>query len=129
MNPDLIAAIGGVITASGLVLTGILGTRSKVKLDDIDRLNVELDEARDDLAKERQERAADDASQKARHDAEIARMEGRVAALTQQLAERDRAIDKLDRLVLVMRTHVARLSRKIVDLGDEPPTRPVEMDE
>lgn len=129
MNPDLIAAIGGVITASGLVLTGILGTRSKVKLDDIDRLNVELDEARDDLVKERQERAADHESQKARHDAEIARMEGRVAALTQQLAERDRAIDKLDRLVLVMRTHVAKLSRKIVDLGDEPPARPVEMDQ
>jgi predicted RNase H-like nuclease (RuvC/YqgF family) len=129
MNPDLIAAIGGVITASGLVLTGILGTRSKVKLDDIDRLNVELDEARDDLAKEREERVIDRASQKARHDAEIAHMEGRVETLTRQLDERDRTINKLDRLVLVMRTHVAKLSRKIVDLGDEPPTRPAEMDE
>jgi len=129
MNPDLIAAIGGVITASGVVLTGILGTRSKVKLDDIDRLNDELDEARVDLAKERQERAADRLSQQARHDTEIAHLEGRVSTLTDQVEARNRTIDKIDRLVLVMRTHIARLNRKIVDLGHEPPPRPPEMDE
>lgn len=129
MNPDLIAAIGGVITATGLVLTGILGTRSKVKLDDIDRLNDELDEARADLTKERQDRTADRVSQQARHDTEIAHLEGRVATLTGQLDARDRTINKIDRLVLVMRTHIARLNRRIVDLGHEPPPRPPEMDE
>ena len=38
MSPELVAALAGLITATGAVITGIFATRSKVKLDDIAKL-------------------------------------------------------------------------------------------
>ncbi|WP_009473883.1 hypothetical protein [Rhodococcus sp. JVH1] len=112
----------GVLTAFLVALSGFIATivaaRSKSKLDAVGELQQELKKAKQDLSD------AED-----RHDREIARYEQRVTDLEARLAERDRAISKLDRLVLALRAYVARLSRHIIDRGDEVPPRPVEIDQ
>lgn len=139
VDPSLIAAIGGLVTAIGAVVSGLIATRSKVKLDDVALLQRKLDEAEDDLEAERAARSADldtartqrnadlDA-QRARHDAEIARLEGRIAVLEDLLDARDKQITKLDRIVLAARGYIATLSRTIFDYGGTPPPRPNDLD-
>ncbi|WP_037183848.1 hypothetical protein [Rhodococcoides fascians] len=128
MDPNLLAAIGGVITATGVVATGFLSTRSKVKLDDIASLQTKLDNARTELDAERKARTEDRVEMQTRHDGEIASLERRVAMLTAQIEERDRAINHLDRIVLALRTYVARLLRVFADRDELPPPRPAELD-
>lgn len=139
VDPSLIAAIGGLVTAIGAVVSGLIATRSKVKLDDVALLQRKLDEAEEDLEAERAARAADldtartqrnadlDA-QRDRHDAEIARLEGRIAVLEDLLDARDKQITKLDRIVLAARSYIATLSRTIFDYGGTPPPRPNDLD-
>jgi chromosome segregation ATPase len=128
MDPNLLAAIGGVITASGVVATGFLSTRSKVKLDDIASLQTKLDTANEKLDTERKARSEDRADMQTRHDGEIASLERRVAMLTAQIEERDKAINRLDRVVLALRTYISRLLRVFADRDEEPPPRPAELD-
>lgn len=129
MDPNLIASIGGLVTATGIVVTGFLSTRSKVKLDDIASLQAKLNSARDALDEERKARVEDRADMQARHDGEIASLERRVAMLTAQIEERDRAINHLDRVVLALRTYVARLLRVFAERDETPPARPEGLDE
>lgn len=129
MDPNLLAAIGGVIIATGTVATGFLSTRTKVKLDDIASLQQKLNTANEKLDAERHARDEDRADLQARHDGEIASLERRVAMLTAQIEERDRAINHLDRIVLALRTYVARLLRVFADRDEVPPPRPVELDQ
>lgn len=128
MDPNLLAAIGGVITATGVVATGFLSTRSKVKLDDIASLQAKLDDARTDLEEERKARSEERADKQARHDGEIASLERRVAMLTAQIEERDKTISHLDRVVFACRSYIARLLRVFADRDEVPPPRPAEMD-
>ncbi|WP_368681056.1 hypothetical protein R1X32_42840 [Rhodococcus opacus] len=111
----------GVLTALILAVAGaiatIIGALSKAKLDDKAELEKDLTKARDALAEA-----------EAQHARDIARYEARVAELEDRLDARDRTINKLDRLVLALRGYIARLSRHIVDRGDEVPPRPVEID-
>lgn len=139
VDPSLIAGLAGLITAVGGTITAVLGTRSKVKLDDIAQLQRKLDRAEEELAEVKAERDADLAQARtahsahvaelqSEHDAEIARIRGRVATLQEQLEARDRQLNKVDRLVLVMRGYIGRLSRVVLDLGGVVPDRPQEMD-
>ncbi|NCL74274.1 hypothetical protein [Rhodococcus sp. YH1] len=139
VDPSLIAGIAGLITAIGGTVTAIIGTRSKVKLDDIAQLQHKLDEAEEDLETERAERAAELARARAehnahidelqaRHDRELSRQQGRIDALLEQLTERDRQLNKLDRLVIAMRAYIGRLSRAVLDYGGVVPERPSELD-
>ncbi|KXF56131.1 hypothetical protein AXA44_02535 [Rhodococcus sp. SC4] len=106
-----------IVALSGFVAT-IIAARTKSKLDAVGELQQELKRAKQELA---------DAEE--RHDQAIARYRRKVAELEERLDERDRAINKLDHLVLALRAYVARLSRKIVDSGEEVPPRPVEIDQ
>jgi peptidoglycan hydrolase CwlO-like protein len=111
----------GVLTALILAIAGaiatIIGALSKAKLDDKAELEKDLTKAKDALAEA-----------EAQHARDIARYEARVAELEDRLDARDRTINKLDRLVLALRGYIARLSRHIVDRGDEVPQRPAEID-
>lgn len=139
VDPSLIAGLAGLITAVGGTLTAVLGTRSKVKLDDIAQLQRKLDRAEEDLENEEQARdqvlvharAAHSAhvdELQARHAADIARLQGRIDALHEQLEARDRQLNKVDRMVLVMRGYIGKLSRVVLDLGGVVPDRPREME-
>jgi uncharacterized coiled-coil protein SlyX len=121
VSPELVAAIGGLITAAGAVITGILATRSKVKLDDIATLHARIDELEADLAAEREARDRDAEQYRARHAAVIADHERELAELKERLHERDRTINHLDRVVLALRTYVARARKALLDSGITPP--------
>lgn len=121
MSPEFIAAIGGLITATGAVVTGVLATRSKVKLDDIATLHARIDEREADLAAEREARDRDAEQHCARHAAVIADYERELACLRERLRQRDRTINHLDRVVLALRTYVARARKALLDAGITPP--------
>ncbi|NIL86504.1 hypothetical protein RhoFasGS6_03908 [Rhodococcus fascians] len=129
IDANVIASFGGLLGASGTVVTGILVTRSKVKLDDLATVQGKLREAEDKLEAERAARATDSQENTARHDREIGVLRAKVESLLQDIEERDRRLDKLDRIVLSARSYIAKLSRLIVDRGDDVPPRPAELDQ
>lgn len=59
ITPELIAALGGLATATGAVVTGILATRSKVKLGDLAKLTAQIDDLEEKLDAERDAREQD----------------------------------------------------------------------
>lgn len=135
----MLAGFASLATAMGGTITAILGTRSKVKLDDLAQLQSKLDRAEEELKEEKEARELVVAQVRSvhgayvdelqiRHDAEIARLQGRIGVLLEQLDARDRQLNKVDRLVLVMRGYVGKLSRLVLDLGGVVPDRPREME-
>ncbi len=125
MSPELIAALAGLVTAMGAVITGVLATRSRVKLDDIATLHKKIADLEEDLDQERAARDRDAASCRAKHDRLIADHEEQLAGLRARLRERDRTINHLDRVILALRTYVARARKALVGAGVEVPD-PVE---
>ena len=121
MSPDLIAAMGGLLTATGAVITGILATRSRVKLDDIAKLHSKIAELEEDLEEEKAARESDGAAHRARHATVIADYEEQLAVLNERLRQRNQAINHLDRVVLALRTYVARARRALVAADVEVP--------
>lgn len=121
MSPELIASFGGLLAAIGALVTGVLATRSKVKLDDIAKLHARIEELEADLAKEREARDRDNDQARARHSQIIADYEAELAELKERLRQRDRTIGRLDHVVLALRTYVARARRKLVDNEIDPP--------
>lgn len=125
MNTDQLAALGGLITAVGVIVTGVLSTRSKVKLDDIATMQRRLDQAEEKLEAEKAARAADSARAQTHHDAQIRVYEQEIASLTARLEERNDTITHLDGIILRLRTYVSRLRQRLlannIDLPDEPP--------
>ncbi|WP_454174986.1 hypothetical protein [Gordonia sputi] len=128
-DPTWLAALGGVITAITALVVGIMSTRSKVRLDDIATLKARIDELKESLAVEQDARRRDNAEMQADHDRQIAVYEARIDELVRQVAERDRAITKLDRLVMHLRTYIARLRRALIDHEVEIPDEPEGMNE
>ena len=139
VDPNLFAGIASLITATGGALAAWFGSRSKVRLDDtaelqrkLRRAEVELTEKEaaweEALAHARTAHSTHVDELQSRHDADIARLQGRIDALLEQLDARDRQLTKLDRLVLVMRGYIGKLSRAVLDLGGVVPDRPCEMD-
>lgn len=121
MSPELIASFGGLLAAIGALVTGVLATRSKVKLDDIAKLHARIEELEADLAKEREARDRDNDQARAKHSQIIADYEAELAELKERLRQRDRTIGRLDHVVLALRTYVARARRKLVDNEIDPP--------
>ena len=121
MSPELIAALAGLVTATGAVITGIFATRSKVKLDDMAKLHATIDELEADLAEEKAARDADDSMHRARHNRIIADYEERLDVLNERLRQRDQTITHLDRVVLALRTYAARARRALVAADAEVP--------
>ena len=115
MSPELIASFGGLLAAIGALVTGVLTTRSKVKLDDIAKLHVRIEELEADLAEEKVARDRDADQYRAKHSRIIADYEAELAELKERLRQRDQTIGHLDRVVLALRTYVARARRKLVD--------------
>ncbi|EAS0269353.1 hypothetical protein E7939_21920 [Salmonella enterica] len=121
MSPELIASFGGLLAAIGALVTGVLTTRSKVKLDDIAKLHVRIEELEADLAEEKVARDRDADQYRAKHSRIIADYEAELADLKERLRQRDQTIGHLDRVVLALRTYVARARRKLVDSEIDPP--------
>lgn len=121
MSPELIASFGGLLAAIGALVTGVLATRSKVKLDDIAKLHARIEELESDLVKEREARDRDIDQARAKHSQTIADYEAELAELKERLRQRDRTIGRLDHVVLALRTYVARARRKLVDNEIDPP--------
>lgn len=121
MSPELIASFGGLLAAIGALVTGVLATRSKVKLDDIAKLHKRIEELESDLVKEREARDRDNDQARAKHSQIIADYEAELAELKERLRQRDRTIGRLDHAVLALRTYVARARRKLVDHEIDPP--------
>lgn len=121
MSPELIASFGGLLAAIGALVTGVLATRSKVKLDDIAKLHARIEELEADLVKEREARDRDNDQARAKHSQTIADYEAELAELKERLRQRDRTIGRLDHVVLALRTYVARARRKLVDNEIDPP--------
>ncbi|WP_331436428.1 hypothetical protein RND64_04385 [Gordonia sp. w5E2] len=117
------------ITAITALIVGIMSTRSKVRLDDIATLKGRIDELKESLAAEQDARRRDNAEMQADHDRQIAVYEARIDELVRQVAERDRAITKLDRLVMHLRTYIARLRRNLIAHEVEIPDEPEGMNE
>lgn len=115
MSPELIASFGGLAAAIGALITGILATRSKVKLDDIAKLHAKIEGLETDLDQEKKARDRDADTARARHSQTIADYEAELAELKERLRQRDQTIGHLDRVVLALRTYVARARRKLVD--------------
>lgn len=128
-DPTWLAALGGVITAITAFVVGIMSTRSKVRLDDIATLKGRIDELKESLAAEQDARRRDNAEMQADHDRQIAVYEARIDELVRQVAARDGAITKLDRLVMHLRTYIARLRRALIDHEVEIPDEPEGMNE
>ncbi|ETD31534.1 LapA family protein [Williamsia sp. D3] len=59
VSPELIASFGGLLAAIGALITGVLATRSKVKLDDIAKLHAKIDQLEQDLEQEKAARDRD----------------------------------------------------------------------
>jgi len=129
VSPELLAALGGLVTATGAVITGIFATRSKVKLDDLAKLHATIDELETDLANEKAAREADDSAHRARHNRIIADYEERLDVLNDRLRQRDQTINHLDRVVLALRTYVARARRALVAADVDVPADVEGMDE
>lgn len=121
MSPELIASFGGLLAAIGALVTGVLATRSKVKLDDIAKLHARIEELEADLVKEREARDRDNDQARAKHSQTIDDYEAELADLKERLRQRDRTIGRLDHVVLALRTYVARARRKLVDNEIDPP--------
>ncbi|WP_288337828.1 hypothetical protein [Gordonia hongkongensis] len=121
MSPELIASFGGLLAAIGALVTGVLATRSKVKLDDIAKLHARIEELEADLSKEKEARDRDADQYRAKHSRIIADYEAELAELKERLRQRDRTIGRLDHVVLALRTYVARARRKLVDHEIDPP--------
>ncbi|QIN93616.1 hypothetical protein SEA_DUMPSTERDUDE_28 [Gordonia phage DumpsterDude] len=115
MSPELIASFGGLLAAIGALVTGVLTTRSKVKLDDIAKLHARIEELEADLVKEREARDRDADQARAKHSRIIADYEAELAELKERLRQRDQTISHLDRVVLALRTYVARARRRLID--------------
>ncbi|AXH50491.1 hypothetical protein SEA_RUTHY_28 [Gordonia phage Ruthy] len=115
MSPELIASFGGLLAAIGALVTGVLTTRSKVKLDDIAKLHARIEELEADLVKEREARDRDADQARAKHSRVIADYEAELAELKERLRQRDQTISHLDRVVLALRTYVARARRRLID--------------
>jgi chromosome segregation ATPase len=128
-DPTWLAALGGVITAITALVVGIMSTRSKVRLDDIATLKGRIDELKESLAAEQDARRRDNAEMQADHDRQIAVYEARIDELVRQVAARDGAITKLDRLVMALRTYVAQLRRNLIANEVEIPDEPEGMNE
>ena len=121
MSPELIASFGGLLAAIGALVTGVLATRSKVKLDDIAKLHARIEELEADLSREKEARDRDADQYRAKHSRIIADYEAELAELKERLRQRDRTIGRLDHVVLALRTYVARARRKLVDHEIDPP--------
>lgn len=121
MSPELIASFGGLLAAIGALVTGVLATRSKVKLDDIAKLHARIEELEADLSREKEARDRDADQYRATHSRIIADYEAELAELKERLRQRDRTIGRLDHVVLALRTYVARARRKLVDNEIDPP--------
>ncbi|HEY9315778.1 hypothetical protein [Williamsia sp.] len=121
MSPELIASFGGLLAAIGALVTGVLATRSKVKLDDIAKLHAKIDELEADLVEEKTNRDRDADQYRAKHSQTIADYEAELARLKESLRQRDQTIGHLDRVVLALRTYVARARRKLIDHEVEIP--------
>lgn len=121
MSPELIASFGGLLAAIGALVTGVLATRSKVKLDDIAKLHARIEELEADLSREKEARDRDADQYRAKHSQTIADYEAELAELKARLRQRDRTIGRLDHVVLALRTYVARARRKLVDNEIDPP--------
>lgn len=121
MSPELIASFGGLLAAIGALVTGVLTTRSKVKLDDIAKLHARIEELEADLSREKEARDRDADQYRAKHSRIIADYEAELAELKERLRQRDRTIGRLDHVVLALRTYVARARRKLVDHEIDPP--------
>jgi predicted nucleic acid-binding Zn-ribbon protein len=115
VSPELIASFGGLLAAIGALITGVLATRSKVKLDDIAKLHAKIDELETDLTEEKKDRDRDADTARAKHSQTIADYEAELAKLKERLRQRDQTIGHLDRVILALRTYVARARRKLVD--------------
>jgi len=121
VSPELIASFGGLLAAIGALVTGVLTTRSKVKLDDIAKLHARIEELEADLSREKEARDRDADQYRAKHSRIIADYEAELAELKERLRQRDRTIGRLDHVVLALRTYVARARRKLVDHEIDPP--------
>ncbi|WP_207842616.1 hypothetical protein [Williamsia soli] len=121
MSPELIASFGGLLAAIGALITGVLATRSKVKLDDIAKLHAKIDDLEADLAEEKKARDRDADQYRAKHSQTIADYEAELAELKERLRQRDQTIGHLDRVILALRTYVARARRKLIDREIELP--------
>lgn len=129
MSPELIASFGGLLAAIGALVTGVLATRSKVKLDDLAKLHARIAELEEDVADEKAARDRDADQSRARHSQTIADYEAELADLKERLRQRDKTINHLDELVLALRTYVARLRHRLVDNEIELPAKPEGVDD
>lgn len=129
MSPELIASFGGLLAAIGALVTGILATRSKVKLDDIAKLHARIEELEKALAAEKIARDRDADQARAKHSQIIADYEAELRDVKERLRQRDQTISHLDRVVLALRTYVARLRSRIVDNEIELPAKPEGVDD
>jgi hypothetical protein len=121
MSPELIASFGGLITATGALVVGILATRSKVKLDDLAKLHAKIEALESELDQEKAARDRDADGFRVRRAQDIAEHEAELADLKERLRQRDRSITHLDRVVLALRVYVAKARRKLVDHEIELP--------
>ncbi|QSL99896.1 hypothetical protein SEA_AYOTOYA_33 [Gordonia phage Ayotoya] len=129
MSPELFAAIGGLVTATGTVVAGILATRSKVKLDDIAKLQARAEALEAERDADRIAHVQETDEVRARHAVAVADRDREIETLRAWVRERDRTINKLDRLVLALRTYVARLTRRLVENDVELPAVPAGIDD
>ena len=129
VSPELIASFGGLLAAIGALITGVLATRSKVKLDDIAKLHAKIDELETDLDEEKKNRDRDAEQYRAKHSQTIADSEAELAELKERLRQRDQTIGRLDRVILALRTYVARARRKLIDSGVDVPETVEGMDD
>lgn len=115
MSPELIASFGGLLAAIGALVTGVLATRSKVKLDDIAKLHAKIEELEADLGEEKRNRDLDADQYRAKHSQTIADYEAELTELRDRLRQRDQTIGRLDRVVQALRTYIARARRQMID--------------
>lgn len=129
VSPELIASFGGLLAAIGALITGVLATRSKVKLDDIAKLHAKIDELETDLDVEKKNRDRDADQYRVKHSQTIADYEAELAELKERLRQRDQTIGHLDRVILALRTYVARARRKLIDSEVDVPETVEGMDD
>lgn len=129
VSPELIASFGGLLAAIGALITGVLATRSKVKLDDIAKLHAKIDELETDLDVEKKNRDRDADQYRVKHSQTIADYEAELAELKERLRQRDQTIGRLDRVILALRTYVARARRKLIDSEVDVPETVEGMDD
>ncbi|OZC50506.1 hypothetical protein CH289_15885 [Rhodococcus sp. RS1C4] len=124
LTAENVGVASALITAVFAGVATIIGARSRNKLDALAQAIKERDEAREELAAEKEARKVDRAEMRADHDVEIDRLRGRVRELEADVDDRNRRINKLDRLVLAFRTYVARLTGRLADNNIALPDKP-----